>query len=63
MSINLNNPQTLLEKMDAADNHVAQIRIALMVGDKSRALESVEKAARLISDAVHQIQMNEGKQQ
>lgn len=34
MSIEMENPETVVEKIDAASNYVAQIRLALMTGDK-----------------------------
>lgn len=51
MSINMKDPKTALEKIDAASNHVEQIRLALMTGDKERAMMSVEKASQLLFDA------------
>ncbi len=44
MSIEMDNPKTPLELVDAARNHVAQIRIALMVGDRRKMEEQIEKA-------------------
>lgn len=52
MSIEMENPKTLLELVDAAANHVAQIRIALMIGDNQKASASVESAADLLHRAV-----------
>lgn len=52
MSINLENPETLQGKIDAAANFVAQIRLALMIGDKARAQGSVENAERLLAGAL-----------
>jgi len=42
--------------VDAAANYVAQIRIALMVDDKSRALHALEQAERLLFDATRKIE-------
>lgn len=36
MSINLVNPETIQGKVDAAANFVMQIRLAVMLGDKSK---------------------------
>lgn len=55
MSINLETPETALGMVDAAGNYVAQIRLALMVGDKPRAMHALEKAERLVFDAVQSI--------
>jgi len=52
----MKNPITVLEKIDAAANHVAQIRLALMVGDKAHALQAVENAERLLFNATTQIE-------
>ncbi len=44
MSIEMENPKTPLELVDAARNHVAQIRIAMMVGDRRKMEQQIEKA-------------------
>lgn len=54
MSINLVNPETVVGKIDAAGNFVAQIRLALMVGDKDRAMTAVSEAERHIANALQQ---------
>lgn len=56
MSINLENPETVLGMVDAAANYVAQIRLALMVGDKARAMHAVEQAERLLFNATCKIE-------
>lgn len=56
MSINLKNPETVMGKVDAATNYVAQIRIALMIGDAQRARRAVEQAERLLFSAMQQIE-------
>ncbi len=61
MSINLENPVTVLGMVDAAANYVAQIRIAMMVGDKSRAMHAVEMAERLLFNATCKIEESEMK--
>lgn len=53
MSINLENPDTILGKVDAAANYVAQIRLAMMIGDKGSALAAVEQAERLLFNATN----------
>lgn len=55
MSINIDNPKTTLEKMDAASNYVAQIQIALVAGDISHAKLAAEKASRLLFDATNKL--------
>lgn len=52
MSIEMENPQTLPELIDAAANYVAQIRIANMVGDCARLNRATDEAARLLSTAL-----------
>lgn len=42
MSINMTNPTTLLELIDAAANHVSQIRIAAVALDKAETEESAK---------------------
>jgi hypothetical protein len=59
MSIEMENPTTLVEKVDAASNHVAQIRLALMTGDKNHALAAVDKAGELLFDALQLIEEQE----
>lgn len=59
MNINLENPNTVLGMVDAAANYVAQIRIALMVGDKSRAMRAIDKAEKLLFDALRKIEETE----
>jgi hypothetical protein len=59
MSINLENPETVLGMVDAAANYVAQIRLALMVGDKTRAMHAVEQAGRLLFNATRKISETE----
>jgi hypothetical protein len=52
MSIEMENPETLLGKMDAALNLVEQIGLALSVGDIAHAKEAKEKASRLLMWAI-----------
>lgn len=59
MSINLETPNTVLGMVDAAANYVAQIRLALMVNDKARAMHAVEQAERLLFDATRKIEETE----
>lgn len=57
--IDLENPETVLGMVDAAGNYVAQIRLALMVGDKSHAMHAVEQAERLLFNAMSKIEETE----
>ena len=52
MSVEIENPQSALELVYAAANYVAQIRIALMIGDKNHANKAVEEAASLLYAAI-----------
>lgn len=56
MSIELESPETVLGKVDAAANYVAQIRLALMIGNKDHAMKAVEQAERLLFNATCQIE-------
>lgn len=59
MSINLENPDTLLGMVDAAANYVAQIRIALNIGSTEHALKYAEQAERLLFNATCKIEEDE----
>ena len=41
MSIEMENPKTTVEKIDAASNYVAQIRLAIMTGDTNTEIEGI----------------------
>lgn len=56
MSIEMENPQTLSELIDAAWNHVEQIRIANTIGNKSHVEKAVSEASRLLSLAMEKIE-------
>jgi hypothetical protein len=51
MSIEINNPKTLLEKVDAAANLVEQMFLAHMVKDEKMFSEAHNKASKLLFDA------------
>lgn len=55
MSIEMENPQTTLEKADAAANYVAQIRLAFMIGDRAKVEEGIENAQRLLCMVVEEL--------
>lgn len=59
MSIEMENPTTLTEKVDAASNYVAQIRLALMTRNVPHAMKAVDKASALLFDAMLLIQEKE----
>ncbi len=52
MSIEMENPQTLVELIDAASNYVAQIRLASAIGDNSRLTMCLDKAGELLHEAL-----------
>jgi hypothetical protein len=51
MSINLKNPKTLLEKLDAAANLVEQMYLAHKVGDENRFKQAHDACSQLLFDA------------
>lgn len=59
MSIELENPQTLAEILDAAWNHVGQIRIALLCENNDRVQKSLAEMDRLFSLAVEKVEESE----
>lgn len=58
MSIEMNNPKTLLEKVDAAANLVEQMQLAHMMKDERKFTEAKQKASSLLFDAVQMINKN-----
>lgn len=56
MSINLENPDTVLGMVDAAANYVAQIRLALDMGQIDHAKKCVIQAERLLFNATCKIE-------
>lgn len=55
MSIEMDNPETVLEKIDAAANLVEQMYLAHMIRDEERFKESHKKAADLLFEAVQML--------
>lgn len=47
----MDNPETLLEKIDAAANYVEQMFLAHMVRDEAKLKEAHQKASDLLFDA------------
>lgn len=56
MSIELDNPKTVFEKIDAAANFVAQVRLAVMMQDGPRINELLDRTDLLLFDALRQLQ-------
>lgn len=56
MSIEMENPKTLVELIDAASNYVAQIRLAYMTGDGAHLIKCLDKANALLFEAVQKAQ-------
>ena len=52
MSIEMDNPQSKLEKIDAASNLIAQIGIALTIGDIEHAKQCQKKSLNLLMSAL-----------
>lgn len=52
MSIEMENPQTLVELIDASANWVAQIHLAYAIGDKNHISKAINEAERLLSIAL-----------
>lgn len=48
MSIEMNNPQTPVELVDAARNYLAQTRMAVTIGDIRRGMQTLDKAEELL---------------
>lgn len=61
MSIEINNPKTLLEKVDAAANLVQQMYLAHMIKDESKFKEAHSKATELLFDATQMADEIEAK--
>lgn len=59
MSIEMDNPKTVYEKVDAAANYVEQIRIAIAVGDIKRANATIDTVGQLLFETMRQIEKNE----
>lgn len=61
MSIEMDNPQTLLEKADAAANLVEQMSLAFMMKDTNQFQECYSKASNLLFDLVTELDEIETK--
>jgi hypothetical protein len=54
MSIEMENPKTVIEKIDAAANYVAQAEIAVLANDRSHLMRALEEAGKLLHEAAIQ---------
>lgn len=52
MSIEMNNPKTILEKVDAAANLVEQMNMAHMIKDEETFRKAHQKAGKFLFDAM-----------
>jgi len=59
MSINLENPGSVLGKVDAALNFIGQIRLAMMVGDRQHQEKAINEAERHLNNAMEQLEEDE----
>lgn len=59
MSINLENPQTAFEKIDAAANFVEQMQLAHAIRDEERFKLAHKRAGELLFDAMRQMEESE----
>lgn len=56
MSIELQTPQTVLGKIEAAANNLSQLRIAYMIGDRARVELAIAEIERHLFNAQDQIE-------
>jgi hypothetical protein len=56
MSIEMETPETLIEKIDAAWNYIGQARLASAVGDQVKLLEVLDKAGELLGASMEILQ-------
>lgn len=56
MSIEMDNPQTVIEKIDAASNLIEQMVIAHMVKDEQRFRSAHTRASELLLDALNEME-------
>lgn len=59
MSIEMENPQTVQDLIDAAWNHVEQARVAMMAGDRKRLEEAIHQTSLLLASAVEKLEEQE----
>jgi len=53
MSIEMDSPKTLLEKIDAASNLVEQMYLAHMIKDEAKFKEAHQKAGTFLFEAIN----------
>lgn len=59
MSIELDNPETPLEKIDAAANYVEQMYLAHAIGDEATFSKAHERAGELLFEAMRELEAEE----
>lgn len=59
MSIEMENPKTAKELVDAAWNYVEQIRLAFSINDRVRVEHAVNEASRLLSLVMEKLEESE----
>jgi hypothetical protein len=59
MSIEMENPKTVVEKIDAAANLVEQMNMANMIGDKMHFQKVHKRASELLFNALRQLEATE----
>ena len=64
MSIEMENPKTALEKIDAAANLVEQMFLSHQIRDENRFMYAHARAGKLLFDAIRQLEdSNEGSEE
>ncbi len=61
MSIEMENPKTALEKVDAAANLVEQMYLAHMIRDEAKFKEAHAKAGTFLRDAIDMLDTGENE--
>lgn len=56
MSIEMENPKTVVEKIDAAANLVEQMNMAHMLRDEAQFKKAHQKAGQFLFDALRQLE-------
>ncbi len=61
MSIEMENPESVLEKADAASNWVAQMLLAHQVGDEDRFIKAHAEASCLLFDVTVELEQRQSE--
>ncbi len=56
MSIEMGNPKTVMEKVDAASNHVSGMMLAHMTKNEEMFTEKHEKVSKLLFDVMQMLE-------